>query len=180
MLTAMTTPNCKHTSRHCFTSYAPTMTDIMLRHQHLRLPTTDVIWLRRRRQCLPSTILISEELTEHFVMSSTPTFGCLLRSGKLVTLSNGGRQDGHNFQTSPDWPEIYYQFLVSNNPRRLYSHSLFCTGSSVAVERIFSGGRDTISLRRASLSAETIQALMFTKNRLILARNAIDQMMSSS
>jgi hypothetical protein len=46
-------------------------------------------------------------------------------------------------------------------------------GSAVAVERIFSGGRDTIGLRRASLKAETIETLMFVKARLRLARKAI-------
>ena len=43
-------------------------------------------------------------------------------------------------------------------------------GSAVAVERIFSGGRDTISLRRASLHADTIRTLMLVKKRLHLAR----------
>ncbi|KZW00762.1 hypothetical protein EXIGLDRAFT_761319 [Exidia glandulosa HHB12029] len=36
-------------------------------------------------------------------------------------------------------------------------------GSAVAVERVFSGGRDTISLRRTRLAANTIRALMITK-----------------
>jgi hypothetical protein len=43
-------------------------------------------------------------------------------------------------------------------------------GSAVAVERVFSGGRDTIGLRRASLKAETIEVLMFVKARLRVAR----------
>jgi hypothetical protein len=43
-------------------------------------------------------------------------------------------------------------------------------GSAVAVERIFSGGRDTISLRRASLRPETIKVLMLVKKKLHLAR----------
>lgn len=43
-------------------------------------------------------------------------------------------------------------------------------GSAVAVERIFSGGRDTISLRRASLQPGTIRTLMSLKQRLRLAR----------
>jgi hypothetical protein len=38
-------------------------------------------------------------------------------------------------------------------------------GSAVAVERIFSGGRDTISLRRASLKPETIWILMLVKRK---------------
>ena len=43
-------------------------------------------------------------------------------------------------------------------------------GSAVAVEHIFSGGRDTISLRRASLVPDTIRVLMLVKQRLKLAR----------
>jgi hypothetical protein len=46
------------------------------------------------------------------------------------------------------------------------------SGSAVAVEHIFSGGRDTISLRRASLKPETIRILMLVKQQLRLARNA--------
>lgn len=48
-------------------------------------------------------------------------------------------------------------------------------GSAVAVERIFSGGRDTISLRRASLVPETIRVLMLVKQRLRLARVALQR-----
>jgi hypothetical protein len=44
-------------------------------------------------------------------------------------------------------------------------------GSAVAVERVFSGGRDTISLRRASLLPETIKVLMLAKKKLHLARS---------
>ncbi|KIL54206.1 hypothetical protein M378DRAFT_92970 [Amanita muscaria Koide BX008] len=43
-------------------------------------------------------------------------------------------------------------------------------GSAVAVERVFSGGRDTISLRHASLRPETIKVLMLVKKKLHLAR----------
>jgi hypothetical protein len=43
----------------------------------------------------------------------------------------------------------------------------------VAVERIFSGGRDTISFQRASLNPDTIRTLMLVKQRLRLARTAI-------
>ena len=47
------------------------------------------------------------------------------------------------------------------------------TGSAVAVERIFSGGRDTISLRRASLQPNTIRILMILKQKLRLSRVAL-------
>ncbi|KAF7372456.1 Transposase-like protein [Mycena venus] len=49
--------------------------------------------------------------------------------------------------------------------------------SAVAVERIFSGGRDTIGLRRACLKAETSQTLMFVKARLRVARAALKKEM---
>jgi hypothetical protein len=39
-------------------------------------------------------------------------------------------------------------------------------GSAVSVERVFSGGRDTIALRRASLNADTIRDLMLVKYNL--------------
>ncbi|KAJ6563754.1 hypothetical protein B0H10DRAFT_1966033 [Mycena sp. CBHHK59/15] len=44
--------------------------------------------------------------------------------------------------------------------------------SAVAVKRVFSGRRETIAVRRASLKAETIEVLMFVKARLRLAREA--------
>ena len=44
------------------------------------------------------------------------------------------------------------------------------SGSVVAVKRVFSGGGDTISLRRASLKPSTIQRLMLIKHKLLLAR----------
>lgn len=46
------------------------------------------------------------------------------------------------------------------------------TGSAVAVERVFSGCRDTISLRRASLNAETIRALVIARHGVIRARQS--------
>jgi hypothetical protein len=44
------------------------------------------------------------------------------------------------------------------------------TGSAVAMERIILGGRDTISLRRASLKPLKIHILVLMKHRLRLAR----------
>ena len=43
-------------------------------------------------------------------------------------------------------------------------------GSAVAIERIFSGGHNTISLQHASLHADTIWILMLVKKQLYLAR----------
>ncbi|KAF7424967.1 hypothetical protein PC9H_010278 [Pleurotus ostreatus] len=53
-------------------------------------------------------------------------------------------------------------------------------GSAVAVEHIFSGGRDTISIRRASLKPDTIRTLMIVKQRLKLAREAVKELLGNA
>ena len=45
---------------------------------------------------------------------------------------------------------------------------------------MFSGGRDTIALRRASLKAETIRTLMLVKARLRLARNEVIELLDEA
>ncbi|KAJ7728694.1 hypothetical protein DFH07DRAFT_757185, partial [Mycena maculata] len=47
------------------------------------------------------------------------------------------------------------------------------SGSAVAVERVFWGGRDTIALRRASLQPSTIRTLMVLKVQLRLAHKEV-------
>jgi hypothetical protein len=44
------------------------------------------------------------------------------------------------------------------------------SGSSVSVERCFNAGRDVISLRRASLKAETIRNLITAQSTLRLKK----------
>jgi hypothetical protein len=53
---------------------------------------------------------------------------------------------------------------------------VYAKGSAVAVEGIFSGGRDTISLRRASLCPDTIRTLMLVKQHLRIMRRVIDDL----
>ncbi|KAF8440933.1 hypothetical protein L210DRAFT_3400461 [Boletus edulis BED1] len=48
-------------------------------------------------------------------------------------------------------------------------------GSAVAVEWIFSGSHNTISLHRASLNPETIRTLMLVKQQLHLARTTLSK-----
>jgi hypothetical protein len=57
-------------------------------------------------------------------------------------------------------------------PAKLTFTGVNFTGSAVTVECVFSGGCDTIGLRRASLKAETIQTLMFVKARLLHCAHA--------
>jgi hypothetical protein len=51
------------------------------------------------------------------------------------------------------------------------------SGSAVVVECIFSGGRDTIGIRHASLNSETIKTLMVVKARLRMAQTAIIELL---
>ncbi|KAF5342758.1 hypothetical protein D9758_017038 [Tetrapyrgos nigripes] len=51
-------------------------------------------------------------------------------------------------------------------------------GSAVAVERIFSSGRDTISIRRSRLHADTIRVLMVVKHHLHLKRNTVEEIIA--
>jgi hypothetical protein len=62
--------------------------------------------------------------------------------------------------------------LSSHWPFYLTSNLMFSLniGSAVGVERLFSGGRDTISLRRASLKPETVRMLMLAKHRIRAGR----------
>ncbi|KAJ6462554.1 hypothetical protein C8R45DRAFT_841630 [Mycena sanguinolenta] len=57
---------------------------------------------------------------------------------------------------------------------------LSCSGSAVAVERVFSGGRDTIALRRARLSANTNRTLMVLKAQIRLARKEVIEILDEA
>jgi len=77
---------------------------------------------------------------------------------------NGGLVTVHGSLTSLLLQGIFFQFLViSQLISSYYSITnvflvliVFYAGSAVAVEWIFSGGHDTISLCHASLNPETI------------------------
>jgi hypothetical protein len=49
-----------------------------------------------------------------------------------------------------------------------FSANIVVLGSAVAVEQVFSGGRDTILLQQASLQPETIKVLMLVKKKVHL------------
>lgn len=68
---------------------------------------------------------------------------------------------------------IFYVFLVSDlrvTASIISKVSSSSPGSAVAVERIFSGGRDTMFLHRVSLNVDTIRILMLVRKRLHLPR----------
>ena len=95
---------------------------------------------------------------------------CLLKISTPVIQFSGGWVKELNSRGSLALHMIFYVFLVSDStaftmPKML---SLY-PGSAVAVERIFLGGQDTISLYHASLQADTICILMLVKKQLHLA-----------
>jgi len=55
----------------------------------------------------------------------------------------------------------------------IFYHLPCVAGSAIAVEQIFSGSCDTISLCHASLNPTTIQTLMLVKQQLHLTHTAI-------
>jgi hypothetical protein len=92
---------------------------------------------------------------------------------------NGGQGGVLNSPTYLALREIFLPYQVRTLYRLPFVQSAadcfspLTIGSAVAVEQIFSGGRDTISLRRASLKPDTIRTLMLVKQHLRLARTAI-------
>ena len=87
--------------------------------------------------------------------------------------SNGGGYSHPNAPALHHSPVISCLFLVNSiSPYKsaAFEADSIPIGSAVAVERVFCGGRDTVSLRRASLKPETIRRLMLVKHRLLLER----------
>lgn len=109
------------------------------------------------------------------LMSLTSISSFHLKILTAVTHLNGGSVDEHNSLIFICSQQMYSLYLVYCD--HFFSHKNLLTpcyiGSAVAVERIFSGERDTISLRQARLHPDTIWALMLTKHCLLLACNAV-------
>jgi hypothetical protein len=87
-----------------------------------------------------------------------------------LILFAGGQATNHLFCTWLEWLATSSPSQVSRSLclSDLVSYELLA-GSAVSVERVFSGGRDTILLRRASLKPDTMRALMIVKHSLLLA-----------
>jgi hypothetical protein len=156
--------------------YSTTLMNIMLlctarHHHHRRLQlSSQYLWMDRLRS--HSQLDIAEKrITLRTSWKSISN--SLRKTSIIVTQSSGGSADKVNFRASFSWRVTFYAYLVSilaHFHQILSVSELSITGSAVAVERIFSGGRDTISLRRARLQADTIRTLMLVKKRLHLAR----------
>ena len=88
----------------------------------------------------------------------------------FATPFGGGQAAVHSFRTFVDWLVTFVsgEYILAECPH--VSYLFFVDWSAVAVERVFSGGRDTVSLRRQSLKPETIRTLMIVRARLRLFR----------
>jgi hypothetical protein len=79
-----------------------------------------------------------------------------------------GFKDGTHLSSDTRYvslPRILFRVLTQMFPQ--------LSGSSVGVERRLNMGRDVISLRRASLKAETIRNLMTGRSALALERSLV-------
>ena len=112
-------------------------------------------------------------------MSLRSTSNYSLKISTCVSLLNGGMAIVHNFLTSIVSHVTFCAFQVCIFPWPLPNyHStthINSSGSAVAIEHIFSGSWDTISLQQASLQPETIYTLMLVKHCLHLRRNSVVQ-----
>lgn len=100
------------------------------------------------------------------------------RVSRPVILFDAGVVEVLDFPSSRNSLAIFSQCQVLMISLTI-SLTVFLTSASlrsaVGVEHIFSGGRDTISLQRASLKPETIRILMLVRQELHLAHNAAQQ-----
>lgn len=147
---------------------------------HLEMPRQSLL---RAHQVHParSSLLIdtAEVVLRPSRMNSRFFCVCYPKTGEHAIPCNGGHHEPPSFRIFLALHGISLAFLVSTAVLSGHPNPyVLDIGSSVSVERIFSGGRDTISLRRASLSAETIKVLMLLKNRLHVARNTISALLA--
>ena len=94
------------------------------------------------------------------------------RTSQPVIHLCGGLESRRSSQTCSGLPGMSYAYLVHelNFCYHIHHHVFHNLGSPVAMERVFSGGWDTISLRCTSIKPQTIRILMLIKQKLQLAR----------
>ena len=126
----------------------------------------NLLWVPLRN---PSRLDIAGKRS-HLSMSSKNISNFLLKISMCAIQFTGGWVDELSSQTCFALLVIFYVYLVSHSRYlQIFNTSSSHLCSAVAVKQVFSGGRDTISLRRASLNADTIHILMLVKKRLHLA-----------
>jgi hypothetical protein len=118
---------------------------------------------------LPSRVVVSESGSPQKVDFTARYQRTAHALDELVEYFRLPREDFATCNPLKWWAARVSQFP---NLSRFARDLLSIPGSAVAVERVFSGGRDTISIRRSSLSASTISCLMLLKHHLRLKREA--------
>lgn len=132
------TQRCRHRLPHLFRH--------CLQMAHLR--SCSPLGITRKRSTLPT--------------NWKSTSNSLQRTLKFATQFSGGQADEVNFHISFSWHATFFIFLVSIlvtliHIRIWLESDLSLTGSAVAVERIFSGGWDTISQMCQSSSQHNLR-----------------------
>jgi hypothetical protein len=110
-------------------------------------------------------LLASKELHDYFSLDPAEARASDLQPLKLWQLNRG--QFPRLSQLARDIFSIAGMFILIFL-RQIIRNLI---GSAVSVERVFSGARDTLSLRRVSLHPETIRSLMLLKHKLHLRRH---------
>jgi len=129
---------------------------------YLDLPRTLVIFT----QNLP-TPQISQHAMRQSVLMPLMNWKSISRSStrilRNVICLGGGGANVRIGLTCTILHAIFFIFQVCSTSSYYHSSVYTFLGSAVAIEHIFSGGRDTISIHHASLQPETIYMLMVLK-----------------
>ncbi|KAF4620479.1 hypothetical protein D9613_001146 [Agrocybe pediades] len=124
------------------------------------------------RAALPTSSGYNQPVSRHSHSQDSPSFDFTARFRQkpqrrtLNELDEYLRLPAQEFYSCDPIQWWYAQRTRFPALSRLAFDILAIPGSAVAVERIFSGGRDTISLRRASLRPDTIRVLMILKQAI--------------
>ncbi|KAF4617983.1 hypothetical protein D9613_012957 [Agrocybe pediades] len=124
------------------------------------------------RPALPTSSSYNQPISRHSQSQDSPSFDFTARFHQkpqrhtLNELDEYLRLPAQEFYSCDPIQWWYAQRTRFPALSRLAFDILAIPGSAVAVEHVFSGGRNTISLRRASLRPETIRILMILKQSI--------------
>ena len=162
-LTLPTTPYFLQTSRS--PSHSSTNSTMNTMPHHLDLPRTLVMFTQNL-----SAPQILQHAMRQSVLMPLINWKSISRSSARISRNviclGGGGANVRIGLTCTILCVIFFVFQVRSTSSYYHSSIYTFLGSAVAVERIFSGGRDTISIHHASLQPETIRTLMVLKHQL--------------
>jgi hypothetical protein len=125
---------------------------------------------KKAKMCSVEVEEVEDEDSTRNILSRNASVSSITEE-TCVIQSDGGSVSKPSFLIYIVSLVMFCLFLVSEllNHHQVPDHDSSVVGSAVAVERVFSGGRDTISLCRASLNANTIHILMLVRSQARLA-----------